>query len=280
VALNSVYNGKILSETPFKQIWIQPNASDGGTGLGAAAYVRHTIQRHPRTYRMTHAYLGPEYSDAEIAAFLAMHGIRHHTFRDDMDLVAAVADLLAKNAVIGWFQGRMEWGPRALGARSILANPCHTAMQAILNQKVKHREPFRPFAPIVCAEDAPRYFVCDEPVPEPTDYMLMVYPIREGFRAQLPAVTHVDGSGRVQTVRQPQNPRLYALLQAFGRRSGIPILVNTSFNIRGEPIVCSPYDAYKCMMGTEIDGLVMGRYFIRRDDNPQHMWDSERYATD
>jgi carbamoyltransferase len=174
----------------------------------------------------------------------------------------------------------MEWGPRALGARSILSNPCNPKMQHILNEKVKHREKFRPFAPVVCVDDALTYFDCDDPIPEPTDYMLMVYPIREQWRAKIPAVTHVDGSGRLQTIREDQNPLYYDLIKEFGKLSGIPILINTSFNIRGEPIVCTPFDAYKCMMGTGIDYLVLGRYLIRRADNPQHMWDSEKYAHD
>ena len=189
--------------------------------------------------------------------------------------MAETARLIHGNQVVGWFQGRMEWGPRALGARSILANPCHEGMQAILNEKVKHRETFRPFAPAVCTEDAEEYFQCDSPLPAPADFMLMVYPIREKWRARLPAVTHVDGSGRLQAVRRPRNPLYYDLIKAFGRLSGIPILVNTSFNIRGVPMVCTPADAYRCMMGTGIDCLVMGDFLVRREDNPKDMWDGE-----
>jgi carbamoyltransferase len=280
VALNSVYNGKILRETPFKSVWIQPNASDGGTSLGVAAYAYTSILGKKRVGQMNDAYLGPGYSHDEIKAFLRKHRIKHKECRSDRQLIKEVSAMLADNLVIGWFQGRMEWGPRALGARSILSNPCEKSMQEILNLKVKHREKFRPFAPVVCVDDAMTYFECDEPVPEPTDYMLMVYPIRKEFRKQIPAVTHVDGSGRLQTIRREQNRLYYDLIKEFGKITGIPILINTSFNIRGEPIVCTPFDAYKCMMGTGIDCIVMDRFIIRREDNPRDMWDSEKLAKD
>ena len=195
-------------------------------------------------------------------------------------MIATTADLLTNNQVVGWFQGRMEWGPRALGARSILANPMNKEAKALLNEKVKHREKFRPFAPVICADDAAKFFDCDEPVPEPTDYMLMVYPIHEKWHDVIPGVTHVDGSGRLQTIRKEQNPRYYNLLKAFGKKTKIPILINTSFNIRGEPIVCTPHDAYKCMMGTGIDYLVMDKFLIKRSENPKDMWDSESLAND
>jgi carbamoyltransferase len=188
--------------------------------------------------------------------------------------------MIKNNSVVGWFQGRMEWGPRALGSRSILSNAMNPKMQEILNEKVKHREKFRPFAPVVCIDDALEYFECDKPVPEPTDFMLMVYPIKKKYHSIIPAVTHVDGSGRLQTVRREQNPDYYDLIKEFGRLSGVPILINTSFNIRGEPIVCTPHDAYKCMMGTGIDALVIGSYLVKRSDNPNDMWNSEKYAKD
>jgi carbamoyltransferase len=279
-ALNSVYNGKILANTPFKRLWIHPDGGDGGTSIGAAAYAYHSILHKPRKHLFTSAYLGPSYTASEIATFLRKNKIKHRVCKNDKELVATTAKLLAEDNVIGWFQDRMEWGPRALGARSILSNPCNPMMQEILNVKVKHREKFRPFAPVVCVEDAPRYFVCDEPIPEPTDYMLMVYPVRKEYRKTIPAVTHVDGSGRLQTVRRFQNPRYYDVIKAFGEHTGTPILINTSFNIRGEPIVCSPKDAYKCMMGTGIDYLVMDRYIIRREDNLRDAWDSESIAKD
>jgi len=280
VALNSVANGKILRNTPFKKIWIQPNATDGGNSIGVASYIYNTILGNPRNYTLTTAYLGPSFSNAEIKHYLDTNKVTYTAFADDKELIAKTAKLIQDNQVIGWFQGRMEWGPRALGTRSILSNPCNVHMQEILNQKVKHREKFRPFAPVVCEDDALRYFDCDQPIPEPTDYMLMVYPVKKEWRKKIPAVTHVDGSGRLQTIRRVQNPIYYDLVKEFGKLSGIPILINTSFNIRGEPIVCTPHDAYKCMMGTGIDYLVMGKYLIKREDNPKDKWDSETVAKD
>lgn len=280
VALNSVFNGKILRKTPFKKIWIQPNASDGGTSIGAAIYAHNVILDNPREYVMTDAYFGPSFTDEEIKEFLDDNEIKYNALKDKKNLVSKVARLLSEDNVIGWFQGRMEWGPRALGSRSILADASNPKMQDILNLKVKHREKFRPFAPVVCEDDALKYFDCDDPVPEPTDYMLMVYPIHKKWQKKIPSVTHVDGSGRLQTVRRKQNPAYYDIIKEFGKITGIPILVNTSFNIRGEPIVCTPYDAYRCMMGTGIDYLAIGNFLVKRADNPDHMWDSEKYAKD
>jgi len=267
VALNSVYNGKILKNTSFKKIWIQPDAGDGGTSIGVASYIYHTILGNKRNYVLKNAYLGPEYSAKQIKSFLDKNNIEYSEFKYD-------------NYVIGWFHLGMEWGPRALGARSILSNPCNPQMQEILNQKVKHREKFRPFAPVVCEDDASKYFECDNPIPKPTGYMLMVYPVIKKWHKKIPAVTHIDGSGRLQTIRRDQNNLYYDLIKEFGKLSSIPILINTSFNIRGEPIVCTPYDAYKCMMGTEIDYLVMGKFLIKREDNPKDIWNSEKYAKD
>jgi len=278
--LNSVYNGKILRNSPFKNIWIQPNSSDGGASMGAALYVYYAILGHNRKYILKDAYLGPKFSFKEIKSFLEKNHIRYSEFRDERELMKKTARLIYDNNIVGWFQEGMEWGPRALGARSILSNPCNLKMKEILNLKVKHREKFRPFAPVVCEDDALKYFDCDIPVPEPTDFMLMVYPIRKEWQNKIPAVTHVDGSGRLQTIRKHQNPLYYSLIKEFGKLSGIPILINTSFNIRGEPIVCTPYDAYKCMMGTGIDYLVLGKFLIKREDNPNDMWDSESIAKD
>ncbi len=275
VGLNSVFNGKILKKTPFKNLWVQPASGDAGGSLGAAFFANNIILRKKRNFVFEDAYLGPEFPTDEIKAFLDGKGITYTKFKDEKELVSKTASLIHQNKVVGWFQGRMEFGPRALGARSILSNPCNPQMQDILNLKVKHREKFRPFAPVVCVEDATAYFECDEPIPGPTDFMLMVYPIKEQWREKIPAVTHVDGSGRLQTIRRGQNPLYYDLIKEFGKLSGIPILINTSFNIRGEPIVCSPDDAYKCMMGTGIDCLVMGNFLIKREDNPRDMWDSE-----
>ncbi|MCH8003553.1 MAG: hypothetical protein IH934_02885 [Nanoarchaeota archaeon] len=280
VALNSVYNGKILRNTSFKKIWIHPDAGDGGTSIGVASYIYHTILGNKRNYIFRDAYLGPKFSTQEIKLFLDKNKIKYSEFKSDGDLIKTTAKMIYDNYVVGWFQLGMEWGPRALGARSILSNPCTSKMKEILNQKVKHREKFRPFAPAVCEDDALKYFECDIPVPEPTDFMLMVYPIKKGWQKKIPAVTHVDGSGRLQTIRRYQNSLYYDLIKEFGKLSEIPIIINTSFNIRGEPIVCTPYDAYKCMMGTGIDYIVMDKFLIKREDNPQDMWDSEKYAKD
>jgi carbamoyltransferase len=280
VALNSVFNGKILKNTKFKKVWIQPDAGDGGSSLGAALYAQNVIFNKPRKYVFKDAYLGPSYSDKEIKKYLDSKKVNYTKFKTRDDMLKTVSKLLYEKSVVGWFQKGMEWGPRALGARSILADPTNPQAKELLNTKVKHREKFRPFAPVVTAEDANTYFECDEPVPEPTDYMLMVYPVRKEYQKRLPSITHVDGSGRLQTIRKNQNAEYYDLLKEFGKLSGIPILINTSFNIRGEPIVCTPHDAYRCMMGTGIDYLVMGNYLIKRDDNPNHMWDSEKLAKD
>lgn len=280
VALNSVFNGKILRSTPFKQVWIQPNASDGGTSMGVALYIWNSILGNTRKYTLTSALLGPSFSTDEIQDFLDKNNIKYSTFKSDEDLIKKTAQLCFDNLVVGWFQDRMEWGPRALGSRSILANPCNKDAKELLNSKVKHRERFRPFAPVVCHEDAEKYFLCDIPMPQATDFMTMVYPIRKEWQEILPSVTHADGTGRLQTIRPEQNYLYYQVIKEFGRLSGIPILINTSFNIRGEPIVCSPKDAYRCMMGTGIDYLVIGKFLVKRTDNPRHIWDSERLARD
>jgi carbamoyltransferase len=248
--------------------------------MGAALYLYHAVLGNPRGPGMADPYLGPGFSSSEVESFLRDGKIVHRKFTSREELLTETAQLMYSGKVVGWFQGRMEWGPRSLGARSILANPCDRKMQDILNLKVKHREPFRPFAPAVCAEDAATYFECDNPVPLPADFMLMVYPVRPEWRHRLPAVTHVDGSGRLQTVRRESNPLYYDLIKSFGQVSGVPMLVNTSFNIRGEPMVCSPEEAYRCMMGTGIDCLVMEDFIIRREDNLKDAWDSESLAKD
>ena len=280
VALNSVANGKILKNTPFKNLYIQPSAGDGGGSVGAAAYVYYSLLNKKRTRHMSTAYLGPKYTYDQVKNFLDTHSIRYTEFTEEKKLLTNVAHLIYQNKVVGWFQGRMEFGPRALGARSILSNPCNSEMQRILNTKVKHREKFRPFAPAICVEDVKDYFECDKNIPPAADFMLMVYPIQQEKRNLIPAVTHVDGSGRLQVVRKEQNPRFYSLIKSFGNISNIPILINTSFNIRGEPIVCTPLDAYRCMMGTGIDYLVIENFLIKREDNLRDAWDSEKYATD
>ncbi len=280
VALNSLANGKILKNTPFKSLFIQPAAGDGGTSVGAAAFTYFSILKKKREYVLNDAYLGPGYTNEEIEKFLKEKEITYTPFKDKKDLTKKVAKLIYENQVIGWFQGRMEFGPRALGARSILSNPCNPKMQEILNVKVKHREKFRPFAPVVCLEDAQEYFECDKEIPLAADYMLLVYPIKEKYRKLLPAITHIDGTGRLQTVRKGQNELYYQVIKEFGKLSNIPLLINTSFNIRGEPIVCTPEDAYRCMMGTGIDYLVLNNFLIKREDNKKDMWDSEEFADD
>ncbi len=278
--LNSVANGKILKNTLFKRFWTQPDPGDGGTSIGIASYIYHIILEHKRKFVLKNVFLGPRFSTKSIKKFLDKNNIKYSEFKDEKELIKITAKLIYNNKVVGWFQGRMEWGPRALGSRSILANPCNPRAKELLNSKVKHREKFRPFAPVVCEDDALKYFDCDEPIPEPTDFMLMIYPIRKEWHNKIPSVTHVDGSGRLQTIRREQNSLYYDTIKQFGKLSGIPILINTSFNIRGEPIVCTPFDAYKCMMGTGIDYLIIDKFLIKREDNQKDMWDSEKYAKD
>tara|TARA_Y100000310_G_scaffold287834_1_gene312981 strand:- start:5863 stop:7623 length:1761 start_codon:yes stop_codon:yes gene_type:complete len=279
-ALNSVLNGKILNKTPFKNIYMQPAAGDAGTSIGAAFYAYNTILNNSRTFVQKTAFWGPSFTNKEVQHFLDKKKIVYTRFKNKKDKTETVAQLIHDSNVIGWFQGRMEWGPRALGSRSILSNPCDPKMQDILNLKVKHREKFRPFAPVICADDAKEYFDCDLPLPKPTDFMLMVYPIKKKYHKKIPAVTHVDGSGRLQSIRKADNLDYYNLIKAFGKKSKIPILINTSFNIRGEPIVMKPDQAYRCMMGTGIDYLVIGDYLVKRSDNPKDIWDSEKHAKD
>ncbi len=279
-ALNSVANGKILKNSQFKKIWCQPDPGDGGTSIGAAIFIWNALLNKKREYVLDNPYLGPKYSDSEIKKFLNENSIKYSEFKNEKEITQSASKLIFEDNVVGWFQGGMEWGPRALGSRSILSNPTNPKMQEILNIKVKHREKFRPFAPVVCEDDALKYFDCDTPIPRPTDFMLMVYPIKKEWHKKIPAVTHVDGSGRLQTIRRNDNPLYYDLIKEFGKLSKIPILINTSFNIRGEPIVCSPKDAYRCMMGTGIDYLVMGKFLIKRENNPKDMWDSESLAKD
>jgi len=277
VALNSVANGKITKNTPFKNVWIQPAASDAGTSLGAAAYANNVIFGKKRDYVMKLAYLGPSFSTEYIKNFLDSRKIVYKKFKNDSSLIKLTANLIFNNNVIGWFQGRMEWGPRALGARSILSNAANPKMKDILNLKVKHREHFRPFAPVISKEDVHDYFEIDK---DEEPFMLFVYPFKEKKKKLVPSVVHVDGTGRLQTTSEEENRLYYGVIKEFEKLSGVPILVNTSFNIRGEPIVCTPEDAYKCMMGTGIDYLVMENFLIKRDDNKKDIWDSEKTAND
>jgi carbamoyltransferase len=289
VALNCVANGKILRDGCFDGLWIQPAAGDAGGSIGAALCAYHLHQNQPRRASagidgMRGAYLGPEYPQAEIEERLRAAGARF-TVVDRDRMIAQTVDALARGQAVGWFQGRMEFGPRALGARSILGDARSPAMQKMLNLKVKYRESFRPFAPAVLRDDVADWFEldCDSP------YMLLVAGVRPERRramtedeqklfgidklnvprSDIPAVTHVDYSARVQTVHRETNPAFHALLESFRERTGCPVLVNTSFNVRGEPIVCTPEDAFRCFMGTEIELLVIGNCVVHKEQqNP------------
>ncbi|MFT3812461.1 MAG: carbamoyltransferase [Acidovorax sp.] len=281
VALNCVANGRLLREGIFKDIWIQPAAGDAGGALGAAYAAYHTYRKQSRVYaagrdQMQGSLLGPRYEQASIIEKLDELGA-HYTVMESEDLYDTVAELLAHEEVVGWFQNRMEFGPRALGARSIIADPRSRAMQSQLNLKIKFRESFRPFAPAVKEDAVGRYFQLDRPSP----YMLLVAQVHEDIqiqpeqsldglaqlhqiRSSIPAVTHVDYSARVQTVSENSNPEFHHLLSAFERRTGCAVLVNTSFNVRGEPIVCTPEDAFRCFMGTDMDCLVLGNVLLSK----------------
>jgi carbamoyltransferase len=294
VALNCVGNGRLLREGPFEHIWIQPAAGDAGGALGVAQLIWHRRFGKPRvvdgrTDAMRGALLGPSFADEEIESFLVQTGAAYHHL-DRPCLLRTTAELLAQDKVVGWFNGRMEFGPRALGARSILGDPRSPRMQAQMNLKIKFREGFRPFAPSVLRERVAEYFelTCDSP------YMLLVAPVKKErqipmtadhqglwgieqlnlVRSDIPAVTHIDYSARVQTVAPEVNPDYYDLLREFDRQTGCGVLVNTSFNVRGEPIVCTPSDAYTCFMRTHIDALVLGPYLLHKAEQPA--WSENR----
>lgn len=265
-AMNSVANGKIFDKTDFKNLYVQAAAGDAGGAIGAAYYVWHEKLGNPRSFVMNHAYWGPEFTDNEISSEL---GARSSELKkgncgvekvmDENELCERTARAISEDKVIGWFQGRMEWGPRALGNRSILCDPRRADMKEILNLKIKRRESFRPFAPSILRECVSEWFEMDYDVP----FMLQVYQIREGKREKIPAVTHVNGSGRLQTVQKDQNPLYYQLISAFNQITGTPILLNTSFN-ENEPIVCQPSEALDCFLRTKMDVLVLGHYYIER----------------
>ncbi len=276
VALNCVANGRIVREGPFEKLWVQPAAGDAGGALGAALFAHNAVFGEPRTFRMDHAYWGPEYSDAEVRSFLDERGAPYHTRSRD-EMIEEVARLLDEQAVVGWFNGRMEWGPRSLGSRSILADARNEENWKRVNLKIKFRESFRPFAPACLEDKAGEWFDIDRESP----YMLLVCQVKEGKK--IPAVTHVDGSARLQTVNRDQHPDFHDLIQAFDRRSGCPVIINTSFNVRGEPIVCSPEDAYLCFMRTNMDVLVLGNHILHKDEQPELQEDfdwRERYELD
>ena len=266
VALNSVANRKILSETPFEDIYIQPAAGDGGASTGAALYCYHGILGKPRNFVMEHAYWGQEHSPADTREFLKENNISYELIEDDQKLIERVVDSIQNGKVIGWHQGRFEWGPRALGNRSILADPRSTEMKDIVNVKIKFREPFRPFAPSILEEKAGEYFDIDEPEKHyPARFMLYVTDVHEDKRDILPAITHVDGTGRLQTVRKDLNPKYHKLIETFGDATGVPVLLNTSFNLKGEPVVNTPAEAFSSFSASGMDLLVLGNYLITKN---------------
>jgi carbamoyltransferase len=258
VALNCVVNGKIRRETPFRELYIQPAAYDGGTSLGAAYYVYHQLLGRPRAYIMDHAYLGPAFDESTCRRALEQAGVPYYRL-DDRELIQRTASVLSEGKIVGWFQGRMEFGPRALGNRSIVADPRRAEMKDVLNARIKHREPFRPFAPSILEEATGEFF--EDTYTSP--YMLLTYGVKKGKRDVIPAPTHVDGTGRLQTVRRDQNSLYYDLIQEFGRRTGVPVVLNTSFN-ENEPICCTPEEAVETFRRTRMDLLVMGNLVAER----------------
>jgi carbamoyltransferase len=265
VALNSVANGRILRETPFEDLFIHPAPGDSGGAVGAALYVWHVLLGKPRQFILENAYLGQEY-DGEIASTLNKNNITYETYSDEEKLFDRLVDDLMTGKVIGWFQGRFEWGPRALGNRSILADPRRADMKHIVNSKIKFREPFRPFAPVILEEQAGRFFegLSDPKRQYPARYMLLVLPWRGDAGQLIPAVNHL-GTGRLQTMRREWNPRYYRMVEKFGEATGVPVLMNTSFNLRGEPIVGSPANALNTFFRSGIDVLVLGNLMVRKD---------------
>ena len=277
VALNCVSNGRIIREGPFENLWVQPAAGDAGGALGAALFVDNCVLDNPRKTRMDHAYWGPSFSDEAVKSYLDTRGAPYRSLPRDEMIAETARRLSDDQAVVGCFQGRLEWGPRSLGSRSILADARNQENWKRVNLKIKFRESFRPFAPAVLAEKASEWFDIDRESP----YMLLVCQVHEG--KGIPAVTHVDGSARLQTVTRESHPEFYDLLSAFDERTGCPILINTSFNVRGEPIVCTPEDAYLCFMRTQMDVLVLGNLILLKEDQPELVeefdW-RERYALD
>ena len=264
VALNSVANGRIIHESPFEQVYIQPNAGDAGGALGAALYVWHVVLGHPRRFVMEHAYYGKSFGDDEIKRYLDAAGIGYEYFAEPARLTDRVVDALTSGQVVGLSQGRFEWGPRALGNRSILADPRDPKMKEVVNSKIKFREQFRPFAPVVTEPDAPRYFDLAETVGQyPMRFMLVVSRTRPEQEHSIPAVTH-NGTARMQTIRREWNPFYHDLVRGFGQATGVPVLLNTSFNLRAEPIVATPAEAVHTFMSSDIDALVLNTFLVRK----------------
>lgn len=278
VALNSVMNGKILSQTPFKKLYIPPDPGDGGGAMGAALYAyyqRKTAATHASTARKFTPHLGPGYSWHQVKNTLDQYKeksenangskkIKYKFYSDRSELIDIVSDFIIKEKVIGWFQGRMEWGPRALGNRSILASASKEKMRDLINAKIKKREMFRPFAPVVLEKHVKDYFEADQPLSEANKYMLMVYPFKDRGKRKVPAVVHVNGSGRLQSLARSSNPLYYDLIDEYYKKTGTPIIINTSLNVRGEPIVCTPKEALQCFLKTEIDYLIIDQFVVRK----------------
>ena len=263
VAFNCVANGKIFDATPFEQIYVHPAAGDAGLAVGAAFYVWHQILGKQRSFVMDHAYWGPEYSKEEVRRATDTNGLARNGYSitelPEAEMVKRAASIIADGKILGWFQGRAEWGPRALGNRSIVADPRRPEMKEILNQRIKHREIFRPFAPSILAESTAEYFEKSHPSP----FMTLAYSVRSEKRGKIPAPTHVDGTGRLQTVTREANPLYHALISAFRDLTGVPVVLNTSFN-DNEPIVCCPEEAIECFQRTQMDALVLGNFLITR----------------
>jgi carbamoyltransferase len=299
VALNCVANGRIQREGPFEHVWVQPASGDAGGALGAALHVWHHLLDEPRRPQpadsMNGSLLGPAVTSNDLRSFLESKGARFTEYPDDASLCDAVVDLMLREHVVGWFQGRMEFGPRALGARSIIGDARSPSLQSTMNLKTKFRESFRPFAPVVLKERASDYF--EMPPETDSPYMMLVAPVREErrtringeqpqgldrvkmVRSEIPAVTHVDYSARVQTVDHDRNGRFYQLVKTFERKTGCPVIINTSFNVRGEPIVCTPEQAYRCFMATNMDALVLERTVLLKSDQPaSRSFDPAEYA--
>jgi carbamoyltransferase len=258
VALNSAFNGKVLPETDFEDVFIQPAAGDAGTALGVCYYIWHEVLGQPRGFIMNDAYTGPEFRNGRLEAVLKQNSLAYQSCEEDA-LVSKAAEIVADGKVLGWFQGRMEWGPRALGNRSILADPRREDMKDILNARIKHREKFRPFAPSILQEAAGEYF--DQSYPDP--FMIKVYNVLPDKQKDIPAVTHVDGTGRLQTVNRQNAPLYWRLINAFQERTGVPVVLNTSFN-ENEPIVCTPEEAVDCFLRTRMDALAVGNYLVQK----------------
>ncbi len=267
VALNSVLNGKILSETSFSNLYIAPDPSDAGGAMGAALWVVNQESNEISSRKLAkefRPYLGPNYQWHQVKKTLDQYNLDYQYYKDRQELLNFTAEQIISKKIIGWFQGRMEWGPRALGNRSILASAVGPEMQDTLNAKVKHREMFRPFAPVILQEKVADFFRTDQPLPKIADYMLLVYPFQPELTADLPGVVHINKTGRLQSIKREDNSLYYDLIKTHERKTGLPIMINTSFNVRGEPIVCSPEDAVKCFLGTGIDILVIDNFVVEK----------------